>query len=140
MSTRNTYTVKLVLPEQACMDILCTCAESGYSNYWLKDYPHEWRRIRFEGKSYSDYAGLKIGPAKKGSEAEGTDPVRRRINSEDIAKAIARMIELTGKPDGCHGSHVGALLGAIDSDGCSADGPTSDIVLQLAVFGKVIYG
>jgi hypothetical protein len=139
MSTRNTYTVKLIIPEQACMDILCTAAESG-SNYWLGDYPHEWRRIQFEGKSYSDYAGLKIGNARKGSEAEGTDPMRKRINSEDIAKAITRMVELAGKPDGCHQRYVGDLLASIDDDGCSADADTCDIVLQLAVFGKVIYG
>lgn len=139
MSTRNTYTVKLVVPEQACMDIMCTAAESG-SNYWLQDYPHEWRRCQFEGKSYSDYAGLKISNARKGTEGEGSDPVKKRINSEDIAKAITRCIELAGKDGGCHPRYIGELVASIDGDGCSADAELSDIILQIAVFGKVIYG
>jgi hypothetical protein len=135
----KTYPVTINFPEQALQDILFTACESG-SNYWLCDYKGV-RATRTEGAG--EYTGLVIGQPRPGSEAEGTPPVHTRITLERIAAAIGELV--SGQH--CAGTYLGQIFGETEfranmteRGGCSADATACDCVLQVAVFGEVIYG
>lgn len=134
MSNAKTFRLELFISEEAARQIIGEAA----SNYWLDDYRPTWDidacvltlGRRGDNKRKGERSGESMIPAESTT-----------ITAADIAKALEKMA--AGACDYC-GSDVRKVFAAIcedlGPDGCGADGPTKDCVLQVAVFGKIVYG
>lgn len=121
------HTICFTFIDQQLLDVM----ENAHSNYWI----HEYRPL------YDRAAGMLALKPMPGV----TRPVRVQVTPEDIANALRNMLSYD------HASN--AVIDASDIrraatdciagmtvNGCEADGPTCDSVLQFAVFGKLVFG
>lgn len=126
--------IKVKLNKKAARDILTTAVQSG-SAYWAKDYGN----LREERDAEHYTACFRIGNPLKGAECD-EPPRHRSVKVSDIGRAVQRLIDTQGRPEGVHPTFVSSLLAACDKDGCGADAIECDAVLQMAVFERVVYG
>jgi hypothetical protein len=131
--------VRIVVPididVQRLRDLLCSAVEGG-SNYWAG-----FRKVHQAVNL--DYLGVEV--VEHESHDDGPR-VRRMIAAEDLAKGLERLGACAvsgmmpdnggGKPMPFPGamSHLANFLQEND------DAETADVVLQLTVFGTLIYG
>ena len=118
------------LTELEVSDILCTALEGG-SNYWLTDYRPKTEMKQID--EYDNYVGITLlNPSPDEEIAECCEPaLKDTIELEDIANALTK---LASDPEGCK------VNGAYRFNSEDYDANDADIVLQVAVFGEVIYG
>lgn len=112
---------KVPITRQALRDLLCTAVEGG-SNYWAMFEDAE----RTESL---DYLGVVV--VEHEAHSKGVPALRRRITAEDLAQGLERLAAATFPAAKQH------LADALSENG---DATTADVVLQMAVFGDVIYG
>ena len=90
------------------------------------EFPHEWwLKIKYHGEADWDKPGT---VTVTGLDGETDEPVSKTLTIEDLVCAYEAAIT---KPY----YHCGMKVDIDNMDDCS-----SDIVLQLAVFGDVVYG
>lgn len=124
-TTRNPITIKveMTIEWQQLADTLSTAIEGG-SNYWAS----------FKGAQRSegtDWSYLSVEVIELDASTEGKPRFRRRVTVEDLAKGIKRMAE--SKHAWIH-RHLADFINEND------DATTADVILQMTVFGDVIYG
>lgn len=112
---------------QACMDILTTGIEAGPTygiGYWAEVRAlHRTKKGDIVSAQLLDREGA----------PEGEEPERHSVTLDSIAKALSAMLRDPVKTDsGTWGQRI------ILDDGL--DGPLADAIIQVACFGKVIYG
>lgn len=135
------HAVTIKIPDEACRDIMAKAA--GASIYWLRDYSM-LDCIIMNGRVESFRLGMIAG-----NDAVDLPAKEVTVTLVDIAKAIGRMCELKmigdmggALLDDLFGSisYGGSPTGPKSRAGSDADRPTCDAVLQVAVFGRLVYG
>lgn len=135
-SERVTIVVPIEVDVQRLRDLLCSAIEGG-SNYWaffrdaLKTTDADW-----------SYQSVEV--CEQESHKDDGPGMRLRVSAEDLANGLKRLGEcaLSGTMKGPHGpirfpaagQHLANFLGEND------DAETADVVLQMTVFGTLIYG
>jgi len=124
----NFETVMINLPvrRQTLRDLLCTAVEGG-SNYWATF-------SNAEQTESLDYIKVKV--TENESSREGTPRVNRYITADDLASGLSRLGQAAANDDGTFqaaGKHLADALG-------DHDATTADVVLQMTIFGELIYG
>ncbi len=117
----RTLSVTLPVSRLRLMDLLCTAVEGG-SNYWAK-FRHSRRT--------ADLDYLQVDVAEHEASGDGP-PMERVVTAEDLLVGLQRLATSTMETANQH------LLDAISEDG--GDATTADVVLQMTVFGEVVYG
>lgn len=117
---------------QFLADVLTTGVETGYEWFDWTEYQHEYM------------AGVEIEDVRaacrffRDDDSYSEDSVE--ITLDDIASAIEK-IEQTGPSIGLHKDNIGIILGGrSDNDAGDIDADLADAIIQVAVFGEVIYG
>ena len=122
----NTYvadehvTITLTIKRQTLRDLLCTVVEGG-SNYWAEFSDAE----RTEDLNY-----LKVRVKEYEKHDDNKWRVNRFVTADELRIGIERLSQATF-PSAW--SHLAAALG-------DHDATTAYVVLQMTVFGDVIYG
>jgi hypothetical protein len=120
--------------DMICSSILTNAIEGG-SAYWANDYT----KLHVDRDKELNVTEFRIGNPRRG--AECNEPVINHIVTlADIRKAFQWLVDNQGKDGACHPSYVADIIKNCDEFGCGSDAYTCDIVVQVAVFGKVIYG
>lgn len=124
----ETVTVHIEVSLQTLRDLLCTAVEGG-STYWARFSVAEADRTE-----HLDYLRVKVTEL----EASRADVhrINRYVSAEDLAQGIRRLAEAAAKDDGSFPAAAMHLARALSDH----DATTADVVLQMAVFGEVIYG
>lgn len=118
--------VQFQTTRQALRDLLCTAIEGG-ANYWAAF--SEAKRTGPGG----DYLSVRVL-----CEDGAGQPVSRLITETDLIDGLTR---LTQNPKGFqHGVAMKHFMDAVGDPGSTGDATTADVVLQMVVFGEVIYG
>lgn len=115
----DTITVNVMLPvrRQRLRDLLCSAVEGG-SNYWAA-FTDVTRTANL------DYLEVRVTE----HEGSGAVPTTRVVTADDLAVGLGR-----AAMDPRLARHAAAFLG--DDD----DAETADVILQMTVFGDVVYG
>ena len=140
MNTQVVTNLTVPFSDLICASIMTNAIE-GISAYWANDYT-KLRTVYDKEPDVMKSLGIlefHIGNPKRGAECD-QPVVKHVVKCEDIRIAMQWLIDNQGKPDACHPSYVADIIKNCDEFGCGSDAYTCDIVLQVAVFGKVIYG
>lgn len=122
---------------QYCADLLSSALEGG-SGYWarVRDVEFGAAGTAQEG----EYVACKIKP-DDGPVFDDGDPRNdyQRIDLAKMAEAIERLIAPGSK---MAGDWIIAALRADwnDEDSCEYDAETADVVVQVALFGEIVFG
>lgn len=116
----ETVTIRIEVSKQLLMDLLCTAVEGG-SNYWAAFG-------RSQRTAELDYLSVDVIEA----EAHGKEsaPIRRIVTAEELALGLEGLARAKFAAAGKH------LADAISENG---DAITADVVLQMTIFGDIIY-
>lgn len=120
----NRIDITLSIDEQALEDLLITAGEGG-SGYWAHT-----KHPLVEALQVRD--GIEVFDAENPKVSHGYLTRERLLNAPQ-----AMLDECTRDPDNTAG--LRAALGAFLS-GDILDGPEADLVVQAALFGKIVYG
>jgi hypothetical protein len=127
---RDSFVINIVVPRQLLLDLICTAVEGG-SNYWA---------AFGDAERATDLDYLKVRVIEHEAHEEGTPRVNRFITALEMANGLERLAtkaveHAAGRNDfSAAGKHLGDALSE------SGDATTADVVLQMAIFGEVIYG
>jgi hypothetical protein len=123
------FNVSFPLTEQTARDIIGEAS----SNYWLDDYGPKW-----------DRAACRLTLKKRVGDGQSTEPAKTlTVTHVNIARALS--LALAGRAnrlpdDNCRSVGAEIIKGiAGPGDGCGADGIAKDALLQIAIFGAVVY-
>ena len=115
-----TLDITIPVPVQVLRDLLVTAAEGG-SNYWARiSVPPD--------QTGADYTAIRV---REHSAHSDKPPVNRIVRAEDLIEGLRKLTTATFPAASKH------LTDAITEN---SDATTADVVLQMAVFGDVIYG
>jgi hypothetical protein len=128
--------IEINFPEQMLLDQLVTAVEGG-SNYWANfSIPKEFGGETQTSKEYKFVRVILDREAEAGLQKEIYDRVNESIiGVETIAlgvERLARAVSFNAFP-----SARNCLADFILEEG---DASTADVILQLALFGEVVYG
>lgn len=127
--------ITLTISDQVVKDIFTTAVNSGGSAYWANDYQDLYEANDDQGCTTE----FRIGAPHE--DAECNEPVVNGvITLADMLKALQTLIDNRGKRGFVNERMVASLIKSMDDDGCGCDAFEADAVLQVAVFGSVIYG
>jgi hypothetical protein len=115
-------TVPRAIERQRFADLLCSAVEGG-SGYWAA-----FRNS--ERTADLDYISIDV-QEHEASTADGSEPSWKRITHDDLARGC---VLLAARPFPAALQHLCNFLDEND------DAETADVILQMAVFGNVIYG
>lgn len=119
--------VEFTIPYQTLLDLLVTAVEGG-SNYWASIKS-------VERDADGNYLKVKVTELEKSR--DDVNRVNRYVVPEDLAQGLQRLAERIDSNHPQHfetaGTHFADALG-------DHDALTADVVLQMAVFGEIIYG
>lgn len=112
------HTVTFTLSDQQLRDII----NSASCYYWLQQ--DCWECLNQKG----DFRILV-------DQIEGQSVINKRIEPRTIATGLQKMVSCAEYSR----TLTTVLRECMSSDRCYADGPTCDVVLQFAVFGRVVF-
>lgn len=118
-TTAETVLLNVPVSRQLLMDLLCTAVEGG-SNYWAQF-------SKAERTPDLDYLSVHV----REQEASGCARVSRTVTADDLALGLERLATAKFATATQH------LADALSEDG---DATTADVVLQMTLFGDVVYG
>ena len=121
LSVRLGRGVRLHVDRDLFHDMLCDAAEGG-SNYWAS-----FRSL--PGESRTDYRRLRLREHER--HAADALPVDRIVSAATMLRGFHRLALATFPARDAHMTNI--LTGNTDAE-------TADVVLQMALFGDVIYG
>ena len=110
--------------EQFCLDIMSTALESGNGSWWIIDYD-----ITTTRDDKRNIIKITLNNPKENDEYN-EPPFRNTIQAFDIAKAYGDI--MSNNTGDCHTESYS--INALNYDAGDAD-----VLLQTAVFGKVVY-
>lgn len=124
--------VTVPVRKQTLMDLLCTAVEGG-SNYWAS-----FRAI----KRTSDLDYLEVRVVETEAHNDVGEQLRLNVTAEDLAKGIERLAQAAFNWEESDGKRGFATAGKHFADAVFdvGDATTADVVLQMTVFGELIYG
>lgn len=129
--TDDYVTIRIPVSRQLLRDLLCTAVEGG-SNYWA-DFDQRKRTDNL------DYLSIRVTEHETHSEQQ-TTPYRRTVKAEHLAIGLQRLATAAAEheADPLKGFATAAqhLADALQNH----DTGTADVVLQMTVFGELIYG
>ena len=129
-----TVTPELATKQRQLMKDTLTTAIEGGINYWAMGR-------NFEREEDSAYATCELRPHRdEGLPFEKGDPRNdwKRVGPEEIEAAMLRIIN---EPGLCAAYiREAVLLDYIDPDSCRGDADTADVVIQIALFGEIVFG
>ena len=130
-----TIKVTIEIPDEALDGILSTFVEGGL--YWARGRGYRWNGCPAEVTLLpaSDYVGLK----------DGTRPVRARhhVTRATIARGLCELASArTCKDLAWNAKDRGRVLGELRTDPATPDLDASDAdcIVQLGLFGRVVFG
>jgi hypothetical protein len=126
MATK-TLVIHVDVSRQTLRDLLCTAVEGG-SNYWA-------RFTDAERTPDGDY--LQVRLIERESHATDKPAINLMVDADELRHGLSLLARVT--PDGdpvfqTAFTHFGDALSG------TGDATTADVVLQMTVFGEVIYG
>jgi hypothetical protein len=126
------------LKSQVCIDLLTTAIQGGGSAYWANDYSNlkETRNEKHETIEF------RIGNPLDSSLPL---PTRNLVTVTDIENAICYISQEARNPlnhelGPAYKRIIKDIVENSDDDGCSSDAEIADVVLQIAIFGEIIFG
>ncbi len=122
----DTITVSFPVQCQLLRDLLCTAVESGGCNYWAAFS----NATRTEGLDY-----LRVRVTEHESHSEGPR-FNRYVEAEDLARGLTRLAEAASRDAASFPSAAKHLADALSNH----DATTADVVLQMTMFGELVYG
>lgn len=129
MGVTAMHTVTLTVSDQLLRDTLTIAIEGGV-NYWAKGR-------RFERLPNLEYVSCEIAELAD----EGSEPVKpgyHRVGPE----ALTRGFQLALTPGIQLNSAIRAAIASAvaEDDGGQIDASAADVIVQLAIFGDIVYG
>jgi hypothetical protein len=116
-----TINITIPVPVQVLRDLLVTAAEGG-SNYWARiSVPPD--------QTGEEYTAIRV--REHSAHSDDKPAYNAIVKAEDLAKGLAALATATFPAASKH------LTDAITEN---HDAITADVVLQMAIFGDVIYG
>lgn len=115
--------VTIDVPEQTLKDLLCTAVEGG-SNYWARFSSINMKDGDYEAVVVTEHESSTDGPARV-----------QTVTWVDMCHGL----EALTQPDLKHFQEGVALKHFTDAL-TDHDATTADVVLQMTVFGEVVYG
>lgn len=135
MADKTHINITVPIPVQTLRDLLCTAVEGG-SNYWA-EFTGAIMTTGPDGMS--DYDSIRVAERPD----SGRDQLVKRgriVKAEDLAKGISRLAAIAFAEDGARSASFPAagkhFADALDNH----DSATADVVLQMTIFGELIYG
>jgi hypothetical protein len=135
-----TLTVTKLVSQMLISNLICSAMESGvYGSGWLRAYDAEGKYGPVENDDGviedDQWIGFKITkPKGNGAAAEGNEQKATHTNI-GIEEMTAALQKLLSDPKACKVADSWAYTNLDD-----ADAEFADLVVQVAVFGEVIYG
>ena len=128
MNRKGAVSFEIMVPIQILRDLLYAAVEGG-SNYWAEFRNAEWTES-------CDYRRVKVTELKP--HEEGVRRINRYVTAEDLTRGLAKLAEAAVEETNrgrfpAAGEHLGDALSA------NGDATTADVVLQMTVFGRLIY-
>ncbi len=115
--------ITVEIPDQTLRDILTTAVEQGCA-YWANDY-NNGRGNRVTRDASGDVETFTLGHSDDGAACGKV--IKRSVTPNDLGRALSK-----------HGARFPHILqAAISGD---VDALQADAVLQLAVFGDIVFG
>lgn len=133
-TAKITLNVNLAIEAEFIHDIFTTALEGGIG-YWSECCTYHW------SKGGPDHEADLVGFYAYIEETESgeDDPTVHRIDREVILRGLSRLF--TGDYRGLHPSTAGRIMGAaLGGDAGSIDASDADCVVQIGLFGEVVYG
>lgn len=135
----HTLKVTKTISAQCVADILTTAVEGGIA-YWANDY----RGVDWTQDANLYATEFRIGKPHPDAECN-EPPKRRKVGAREIVRALQWLQDAPSDasiPDHAkaHAETVASIIGHCMPDGFEGDAGEADIVLQVAVFGRIIYG
>ena len=121
--------------QEVCEDILCTAFEGGI-NYWAEDIAPT--REKRDGDLGWAYTGGRVGYDDGDGELRGKD-----ITCEKVAHGIATIMQAgieEGKRIVRPSTYQYILEALVSGDTGMIDADIADTIVQVALFGEVVYG
>lgn len=126
---------------------LLTGAVEGSIGYWSQVSEYHWYSPTLEGGSAEHPEGQAnsyVTVHEDGADNDGDDGnVVRTIGVDDIARALGEIRKTPHRegPEWLHEDYVKAILAADrTNDTSELDAISFDAIVQIALFGKVVYG
>ena len=120
-ATKDTVTLRIEVSKQLLMDLLCTAVEGG-SNYWA-----EFGRCQ----RTPDLDYLSADVFELDTHRADQPKLHRIVTADELAHGLENLARATFASAARH------LADALSENG---DAVTADVVLQMTVFGDVVYG
>ncbi len=133
----NTVTVELQIPDDLPFDLFVTAIEGGI-NYWFDVRAYRWMDDHKNDNLFGFYA--------KGYTWEDTHLERemKMIDRETMLKGIGLILSLSDEELSLHGKYRDRIRNCVAAGGVDKvpdyDADDADHVVQVGMFGKVIYG
>ena len=109
--------------------IMTTCLEGG-SNYWI----NEGYSVDAEFKEEKDELGFPFYLFVEVKEEEGDgEVINSRVTKENLSEAAAKIINNQVKVNN-------TIAKDVEEERAGADADSADALLQVAVFGEIVYG
>lgn len=123
LETRQSLIINIAVPRQTLRDLLCTAVEGG-SNYWASFSAAE----RTENLDY-----LKVKVTAHEKHDDKLPRVNRYITADDLSNGLERLAKADLQAFPAAMKHLCDAL-------TDHDATTADVVLQMTVFGELVYG
>lgn len=121
--------VNLKISEETLAFLFTDAIQGPGSAYWANEYAD----LNEDRDEKGNTTFFSIGQPLPGAECN-EPPVHTEIRLPEIKAAVAWLLQHAGEDGACHPTYIRCLLND------DYDAVTTDVVLQVAVFGKVIYG
>lgn len=133
MSDEKTVTVVVPLPDQRLSDLLCTAVEGG-SNYWAP----MCRAVRTDGEYQSVDVFIEPNLVKTATGKCSTyvehGVTWARVTLDDLRRGVSLLTTSPKLNFAVGAKHLADIVNEND------DAETADVVLQLALFGEIVFG
>lgn len=138
METETTATatlnVDLKIDAEFLHDIFTTALEGGIG-YWSECSAYHWSKGGPDHEADLDFFHAIIEETESGED----EPPTHRIDREVILRGLSRLF--TGEYRGLHSSTAGRIMeAAITGNSGRLDASDADCLVQVGLFGEVVYG
>lgn len=128
-------TVKFTLSDQLLRDVLCTALEGGIG-YWAEASDIETVEVEVNGSPMQEYVGCTLTDCE-GTDDEGNDWTHK-VTLDTVAEGIRRIMAREAR---ARRDIEDAIRAAVaDADAGTIDADAADVIMQVALFGEIVYG
>lgn len=140
----HTLKVTKTITAQCVADILTTAVEGGIA-YWANSYRGvDWSQDDSGGDRNGYITEFRIGKPHPDADCD-VAPKRRKVGAREIVRALQWLQDAPSDDTipshaKARAEYVAEIIGHCMPDGFEGDAGEADIVLQVAVFGRIVYG